>query len=48
MNEDICAEFIHHLDQNGSLECGSAPDHIVAWIDDLNHDALRIAVCSPP
>jgi|GEM_PF-2879346 len=36
MNESICSEFIQHLDQHGSLECGRAPEHIIAWIDDLN------------
>ena len=36
MNESVCAEFIRHLDQDGALQCERPPDHIVAWIDDLN------------
>ena len=36
MNHEICREFIHHLDQDGSLECGHAPEHIQRWLEELN------------
>lgn len=36
MKNSVCEEFIHHLDQDGSLECDNAPEHIKKWLEDLN------------
>jgi hypothetical protein len=43
MKKSVCSEFIHHLDQDGGLECGNAPEHIKAWFEnlDLPTDLLR-------
>ena len=36
MNHQLCREFIQHLDQNEELQSGYAPEHIKAWLEDLN------------
>jgi hypothetical protein len=43
MNSHLCGEFIGHLDQDGSLQCGHAPEHIMKWLEELNlpMDLLR-------
>jgi hypothetical protein len=35
MNKNVCCEFIHHLDKDGSLECGHAPRQIQNWLEGL-------------
>jgi len=36
MNDDLCRDFIFHLDKDNSLQCGEAPDNIQTWLEGLN------------
>jgi hypothetical protein len=35
MNQELCREFINHLDRNGSLKSGAAPKNIQKWLHGL-------------
>ncbi len=35
MNEDLCRDFIFHIDKDNSLQCGEAPDNIQTWLEGL-------------
>lgn len=45
MHEDLCSEFMYHMDKGGALEIGNPPIHIQNWLDDLNlpDDLRRLA-----
>jgi hypothetical protein len=36
MNGHLCGEFLCHLDKDGSLKCGHAPEHMKKWLEELN------------
>lgn len=50
MNQNLCSEFIHHLDRDGSLECGPAPESVQKWLEgfDLPVDLHRFLRWSWP
>lgn len=36
MKRSVCREFLNHIDQDESLACAHAPEHIQKWLEDQN------------